>query len=287
MAYLSPFKLLPFLTIDLVSSQDFDYQILKRKILVEYELNDNQPIDIDGKYIGKTEALRVLELLKDPEVLKQHVLISRNEELLNFLENGDLYFFAFVENHEMELPELIHLDFIQKFSEQLARFYQNNQSDEVDLLTKYPINKLNSGEDPFELLYKKIKSDLITLEEIQNHALDKDKIEKLKPIIQHFTYQKAEIINLLPFNYSYLRDKIIEISINLSSDIYNNTKEKSLAHALCGFATQIKASQELVDLAKKNFNLMDISNGNTVWRITYMILMATLFLAFLFSKCSC
>jgi len=72
MFYGSLLNFFHFLELDSITVEEFDYQILKRKVLAEFELNENQPIKVGGNFIGKSEALNFLDVIRDPNVLKQY-----------------------------------------------------------------------------------------------------------------------------------------------------------------------------------------------------------------------
>jgi len=286
MAYLSPFKFFPFLKLDLLSIEGFDYQILKRKILAEYELNDNQPIKVGNSFIGKSEALNFLEKLRDPDILKQHIFLAKCTDLLNFIESGDFTFFKNSQNYSVDLPILIHSDFAQILGEQLARCYQFNYYNEFDLLIRFPISNLKTDVNPYEFLFKKIKSDLILLNEIDQCSDLKTKTSRLSTIIQNFSFKRAMILNLLPIEFSYLKDYILNTCINISSEIFNKTNDKFLALELCKFAVRINASKDLMEIAKNNLKIMNKNPEGVTWRMYILIIILFVKIVFFISKCS-
>jgi hypothetical protein len=289
MAYLSPFKLIPFLSIEKIDVDTFDFKLIKRKLLAEFELNDNQPLKVNDTFVGKTEALSILEELKNPEVFRQHCALAKNPELLNFLETSDLHFFAYKANHSLDIPEIISDEFVEKYSELLARFYQQNKSNEIDLLSKYNIEKVKSTVDPFLRLSRKVKGDLIQLEDINNLPNTKQRKEKLKQVIRHYGPKRAGMMNKLPSEFSYLIDDIALQAINLSSDIYNHGKDQKLALALCKFAKSLKCSEQNATIAQENFKIMSglsSSNGGGSWRTILWVIIAVVKIIFLLSRCN-
>lgn len=86
MAYQSPFRFLNHATTD---TDTRSIQRLKRQLLTEFYLNDQQPLVRDGVSLSKDEALTLFDALT-PQTWLFHQQIWANKPLLAFLESGEL-----------------------------------------------------------------------------------------------------------------------------------------------------------------------------------------------------
>ena len=69
MSYLSPFELLPLDILSISTSDKIDVRFIKKRILAEFELNDNEPLEINNQFLSKNEVLKLVEGLEQERVL--------------------------------------------------------------------------------------------------------------------------------------------------------------------------------------------------------------------------
>ena len=259
MAYTSPFKLLPFLDFKSLDLEKINYTQLRRKLLAEFELNDDQPLEVDNKTIGKTEALNVLEQLKDPLVLNQHIEIEKNTSLKVFLSEGGMSFFNQRENFDLPLPEVIQEDFVDQLNVLINELYKVSSYANLGLVMTYPLdNKITVLLDkhPYERFYRRVRSDLAELTEIERISSSREQLTALKRATSIFTIKKAKCINLLPFDFKYLIEGIAIAAINVSSNVYNETKNVKHTLHFCRFVISLDISQEQKNIAINNHKII-------------------------------
>jgi len=86
MQYHSPIKILNSF---LHSNEDFtkiDFNILKRRILAEFELSGLSTIETEDGEFSKNDILNIFENQKNKEDFQYHLIIAKMPELMNFLE---------------------------------------------------------------------------------------------------------------------------------------------------------------------------------------------------------
>jgi hypothetical protein len=268
--YHSPFKLLP--TFD-KNSPTLDYTNLKRRLLAEFELNENKPIPYGNTFLGKTEALEILEQLKDPEKLIQHKSIAENVALTSFLENGELTFFTLASNYKYKIPAIVSEDFVTLYANTLAKCYQTNKSNEAELLLSFPIDKTETLANGYERLIRRIQQDLIILEDIEENTKDKQTFEqKIHSFFDQFNLNKIKIINRLPEEYKYLSYNICACFINITSKMHNNKYDKKLTKKAAEYASILDGGAENNKIAKQNMDAVKTSYWGLIKLIFFVIL---------------
>ncbi|MEO1434193.1 MAG: hypothetical protein AAFV80_01560, partial [Bacteroidota bacterium] len=91
MQYHSPLHIL-----DLDAEKGLDRAALKKakkRIMAEFELQDSITIDIAGKSYDRQAVIALFESLEQPGLIEHHLHIFSDQELLAFLEHGDLSWF--------------------------------------------------------------------------------------------------------------------------------------------------------------------------------------------------
>lgn len=293
----SPFELLPFLDIDKFLNGELTYPDVRKRVLAEFSLNDNQPLEIKGKSIGKSEALRVAEVFKNPEEVKSFLELEKSTDLKDFLAGANLDYVLLKSNFKKEIPSIVQEQFQEKFNETISREYTSGEFELVAQLFLFPIEELittSTEQTATDVLYKKVKLDLIELQEIANKPTLNDRFNALKICVRSYTKEKAAVINLLPEQFGSLRHEIGVLCINLSYDIYNNHKKRNIPKLLSRFVMFLDTDKELVKIAKDNWQVFNDHAprstrresssggwGNTIWII---IVLAKL--VFIIAKCA-
>ena len=265
MSYTSPFKLLPFLKVETLNLESINYNLLRRKLLAEFELNDNQPLEVNGKIIGKTDALNVLEGLKDPEMLNQHISISKNKSLLDYLGGNNVDYIFNVNNHHVSIPEFVQEDFIEIVNKQIGQYYKANEFAKLRDVMSFPLESLVTiylDKPLYETFYRRVKSDLAELNEIDEMEGTRDKLVALKGNQFLIEQKRAKCVNLLPEEFRYLIDQMALIMINISSDIFNAVKNKKYTLMLCRYVIILNCSKDYGDLARGNYKIISSDGGS-------------------------
>lgn len=268
MAYTSPFYIFP--SIDIDSIANVSYQKLKRKLLAEFELNNNQPLEINGESLGKSEALRILESLKGESVLEQHISIFKNKELLSFLEHGDTRYLTNTENYSKKVLQIIQTEFVDRYSKLIVECYTKVDVASLKPLFNFPIQDIIEDDEAircYEGYVRKVKLDLIELEDFHENppTNKKEYLNHLNNLLPHYKRKKAFCLNILPLEYHYLINDIGRNALNISVEVFNNKKRKTEALHLLRFVQDLKIEPSLLKLAKENF---DIISAETTFRST-------------------
>ncbi len=89
MRYLCPYHLAEILGVVTQDLTALSYQKLKKRVLAQFELRQNEAVQLKDQMINKSDFLAVIEELKNDEKSSFHRLVYENKLLLDFLEFGD------------------------------------------------------------------------------------------------------------------------------------------------------------------------------------------------------
>ncbi len=256
MRYISPFKLFPSIDFSKVEVSSISDVKLKRKAIAEFELNDNQPLEIKGIAIGKSEALRLIESLKEASVLKEHLDIIKEKDLLTFLEGSSTSYIFNSVNKSRVISSLVAEEFVEMYDRVLLQAYKGVNITKCNQILAFPIQELTHGiKSPFEGVLKRLKNDIVNLEQIDGK--DGEAQERAIKLIQNdFTRNKLRIINLLPLDFYNSRNRLGLVLINIASSIFNERQNGYLAGKLFRFVEHLDCDEEYKKLAAENFTIV-------------------------------
>lgn len=236
MQYINPYELLN-LTADNLSSVDSStVSKAKRKLLAEIELNDNNSIRHNGCELTKSDCLRAIDDIDNPDKKEFHYFIYQNEHLNKFLTSGKLSFF---DNYQFEsiykLPDF--LDFIspffcEQYDKVLSENYKTGNKEAVKkILLVKPITNETYFEKCFKSTYSFIRSVdndinkvIKEIENEQNSFIEKE-FNGLATVISEKV--NVPLLNLLPTSYfQSLRNQVAQTIRNLARDINNDPFNK-------------------------------------------------------------
>lgn len=122
MQYSSPFHLFPKLKNE--SFQNEDFRRLRKETMLRFELKNTTTITLeDGRTYDRNGVQEIFQSLE--EEWPFHWQVFQNKPLLNFLETGDMAFFAYP-NAEACFKETAFRVWVEPFfQEQLSKFYYN------------------------------------------------------------------------------------------------------------------------------------------------------------------
>jgi hypothetical protein len=201
MQYLSPIKILSSF---LNNNEDFtkiDFNVLKRRILAEFELSGNPTITSEEGEFSKNDILGIFENQKNNEDFQYHLTIAKMPVLLDFLEYNTL-------EGKLSFEDSVFKDakFINFLSPYLATSYGNFfaaciQDPSMDirhaLQKDYPILPEH---EPYllEPVYSAIDEIVSAIEKIRVSFPSKNKLHDAD---EYFSNGRIRIFNRLPQKY--------------------------------------------------------------------------------------
>ena len=154
---ISPFDLLPFLNAKTWVADQLSFNDVKRRVLAEFELNNNQPLEIEGRSIGKSEALRIIEVFKEPDKLNQIIGLEEKPELKSFLSGKNMKYVLTKSNYGKEIPEFIQNQFQESFNSYVAKVYSNNRFKILMKILSFPMAErisVSVEKDHYDVLFR-------------------------------------------------------------------------------------------------------------------------------------
>ena len=276
------------------------FQDVRKRVLAEFDLNDNQPLEVGDKIIGKSEALRIIEVFRNPEELKQIVELNNSPDLVGFINGKDVQYVLEVANRTKAIPEAVQNEFAESYNRLLGSLYAKKKFRTLGTVLQFPIRTLITKPqevDVYDGLVRKIYTDVLELEAINEIENNYTKSTKIKEIIDGYTREKASIINFLPAEYRNLRLNMSGLLLNISVSIYNGTHQTVVPKKISKFILVLDMDPELKKVAKENMrvysdsysksrnnNSTSSSSGGTGRAIIWVIIIAVK-LIYLMSHC--
>ncbi|MCU0429735.1 MAG: hypothetical protein MUF42_07150 [Cytophagaceae bacterium] len=283
--YVSPFSILPGLkpgeTLD--ASQ---WILLKKKILAEFQLNDEKPIQLGKQIYSKDQILRLIDDLKNSEDFQHHSLIWNTPGLLDFLQSKQLpknptSWSTLKDNNAF--VRFIAPYFCEVYSELLYASVKARDSASVASLNSIPLlidssqiaRSAERTEQYLFILLKELHLVILLIEQQDYH----DPESNLK---KYYEPSLLLTLNELPASFIGFRNKYALELINLYVISFNNLKKPTLAEAIITGASKLRVDphersllQERMEEIKRLIPAEKNKESNGVWRtvkIAFVIL---------------
>jgi hypothetical protein len=266
MSYTSPFKL-PFLS-ELNSSFDpQSLRLVKRKLLAEFELNNNNNLSFNGKSYSKNDILTILEQLEEDSKSSYHFFIFQHKELLAFLETGTVPAgFEFINSsyfHTQEFIDFIAPYFTEVYSNALVEAVKNNNYQRVELLKHFEeaVGRM-SMDDCYRKTYRLISQ----LTNDITEAAERMKISKyFHSSYDNFLHgSRIKTFNALPEYFQEVIDDYLYAIITLYVSTVNNASNVDKAVQLIDSALQVNCGYTIKEeLLKRKTEIANFRISST------------------------
>lgn len=258
MPFISPLSLFPALNSQEILAKS--YAQLRKRLLAEFELNNNEPLVINGHYLGKSEALTLLEALKDEKVAQQYLEINQDIELLNLLQGINFDYLLQNKNQEVKIPFIVQANFTEELNILIASFYKNEQIDHLKRALLFVSDLVIDLEFQNEInnkLYSLLKSDLIELNRIKGISYHSEKTTSLNLNTSLFSTVRAKCINAIGKNYAGLIAELCTVALRISIDIHKAKGDKRAPLKLCDYVLTLNPSNETYKIAIHNRRIIE------------------------------
>lgn len=264
------------------------YHIKKERtrLLAQFESNDDQPIELEGKLYTKPEVIELLDTAEDRKKYDYHLKIYKNKILLNFLEEG--YFSmddAEAWNDESlfteEFINFVSPYFVYRYS---SLYYQAYKALNYAFLEQLKFMPLLCKEEQYDECYKKTYNEFNSLCE----SLEKDvnTIQQTNDLgqIRGNYYETPERINCINAFTDYFDELVDKNAFNLGELSSQALKyaNPEFGRKILNQAIRINCRSEVKDKMMKLYNTVKnnnrtSSNRNTEeetnpWRVIRVIL---------------
>lgn len=240
MIYLNPYELLNCKPNELLKPNEIKKAI--RKLLLEFDLSEDNTIEYHRNRISKNDTLQSLEEFKQKENLDFHTLIYNDKDLLFFLAEGNYASFEKIKKekyyNKRELINFIAPFYIKYYSNQLSDSINKNEIEKVECLIENNLLENTFWEaDCYKKANIRIQNFSSDIELIKinnkNICVLKKQVNSLKKYLVN--EEKLKILQVLP---EYFEDSINEICEKLwdfACEIYIKQKDMSI----CSFISKI------------------------------------------------
>jgi len=230
MKYSSPFHLLQGR--DASALTDDKLKRWKKELMLQFDLNKSTTIKIKKKEYDKNDALQVFDNLKDrPEY---HWRLYQNKPLLNFLEYKHIDFFDDEENWA-DLEDISYRNwlaqwFIPAYDRMICRITEVKNRNSLKMLQRL-------GDSDFQLpeewqdqalvkTHRLFKTFVQQAEFLFENRLfiGKGKVKFKPEIHQYLDVHYANVLNILPNNFDYLRRRYSDFSYNIIIVAFNGRR---------------------------------------------------------------
>ncbi len=283
MLYLSPFILITTLTKEHDFS-NFAYTKIKRKIQAQFELQNSQAIEINGVPVNKSDALKLLEELKDELLFNYHLLVFDNKSLLNFLQKGDDHFFENASPFTDEaFKTWISPYFAHQYNHLLYEKLKTNSVKTVLIRPPESFMDIQFLDKAYTKSYRSLKNEIAEINEVL--SLDRSRfIKETKRRKTQFNPVRLKVINALPDYFQNLRDDYSEVCTQLAIELNNEHRLHIIAFAYIKFAYHLKTNEFLRQEVKRiyddlYFNVQNVgsqANGKRIhwgWVVLFIIVL--------------
>lgn len=245
MDYLSPFHLIydDPATADLSVMPSF--QKIKRKLLARYELVDNEAIQIQGSWINRGDALKLIEDLKDEAQMDFHQKVFSSPELLRFLEEGDL---GILENPKAGFSDSFRNQLSPYFSKRFGVLFLKafKEADTIVSFAKFPLEVYVNEEDidvAYSKIYSTIKSVSVELEQLHLEVENKQLVKNGKGLKESLPIAFIKRINTLPEYFEDARELIADEVHSLACRVNDDAGKYGLALDVLKYGSKIKVGK--------------------------------------------
>jgi hypothetical protein len=270
MHYVSPFESLGMSDFDKIDKSSLN--LAKKKMLADIELSNTHTILRGGKEMTKDDIIKTFDGLSNISDWDAHRLIAQDETLLAFLENHSLT------EKSAFLKADAYLD--ESFIEFVSPYFSSSYKKVLlECLKKHNfqlLNKLVNGTPKLMTEWAKEETDAV-LESWVNAKQEQieditDQVEKGvrfsdKEIEPLYELNLMKCLNVLPKDYTWLRDKYVLVLYNLSANVWNRFQRKR-ARKIAYNAVILKCSPYESDLIKERCRFFEDADSDS-WIMIY------------------
>ncbi len=224
--YTSPFHLLPTRNTHVLTADGL--KRWKKELMLQFDLNQNAVIDIDGKEYDKNDILQVFDLLKDrPDF---HLRLYQNKPLLNFIEKGDVSFFEREKNWEdfwdTSYRDWVGQWFIPAYDSMVYGLVEDKSFQSLEALRNLQSSKFHLPESWGYEAHQKAFRHLSQFIEKADVALDNmppaesPRIELQEKIREYVDMYYANLLKILPEQFEGLRRQYGNFAHNVIASIF-------------------------------------------------------------------
>lgn len=230
MKYTSPFHLLQGRNASALT--DGKLKRWKKELMLQFDLNQSTTINIKRKEYDKNDVLQVFDNLKDrPEY---HWRLYQNKPLLNFLEYKRIDFFDNEKNwadfEDVSYRNWLAKWFIPAYDRMICRIAEVKNRNSLKILQKLDASDFQLPEEwQDQALVKthRLFKTLIQRAEFlfENELfIGRDKVKFKPEIHQYLDVHYANVLNILPNNFDYLRRRYSDFSYNIVIVAFNQRR---------------------------------------------------------------
>jgi hypothetical protein len=262
MQYKSPFYII---NPDITPGQ---VKLERKKIIAQFEINDNRPVKIRDKTFTKSEALGLLEELENENKLKFHQLIYTTPYLLSFLEDGTLDG-DFTTNEKADVlnsPEFI--DFVSpyfaaQYSAILFKAFISEDHISIIKLKKFPFLCSDSY---YDSCFNKTMYEFTSLCTILNKEVKQAKKNQNPFLIRQDFFERDKLIdtlNALPDYFSSQLDIYMSALLEAVVICYN-LKRRDFAIRVIVQAKRLTCSNEVREILNNYYGQIKKQNSEKI-----------------------
>ncbi|MEM6726163.1 MAG: hypothetical protein AAF598_19120, partial [Bacteroidota bacterium] len=241
MQYHSPLHIL-----DLDTHQDLDRAALKKakkRLMAEFELQDAVTIELAGKSYDRQAVIDLFESLEQPGLIEHHLSIFKDQQLLAFLEHGDLSWFrsttvrTYME--DKAFADFLGPYFAYQFNRILLKGVKANRFGIIRTLFSKPLPIDERFEDDcFRSAYRSLISRVKDLEEIARRA---SRYRMPKSRYGSFLSSDAKLLlNALPDYFMGIRDRYAMALHDLGLALFNQHRRGRASIEVVRFGRSLK-----------------------------------------------
>lgn len=231
MKYTSPFHLLPARNMQALTADGL--KRWKKELMLQFDLNQNSVIDIDGQEYDKNDILQAFDLLKDrPDF---HLRLYQNKPLLNFVEKGDFDFFKNEKNWEdfWDTPyrDWVGQWFIPAYDKMVYGLVENKSFEALEDLQNLQSSKFHLpdewGSEAHQKSYRYL-SQFVEKADVALEAMppvESPKIKLHKELREYVDLYYANLMKLLPQEFEGLQRQYGNFAHNVIASIFHTERK--------------------------------------------------------------
>ena len=250
---------------DANTSEASAFRRMRRRVLAEFELAEDDVVEIHGVEVHKSQAREALNELRNKRLRSHHLFIYRNPGLCRFLMTGDLEYF---ENGGLSdgnwtgdagnigFLEFVVPSFAEQFSGQLRRAVKKKDVETIEMLFSAKLLVPAGYEDRLygdthNYLKSRWEQLLRKATETLNAGLESPK-KRRKMVEKICQLVPPVILNVFPEYFAEVRNRIGKQMSVVAVQLYNEYDSIELAERLLEREGELSLNQVERDQLEKN-----------------------------------